>query len=155
MCWSFPSNIHLNSSFSLICASHLQWRHIKTKAGFISFWKCSWHCFYQVPWQLPCCCYWPVKQPISSPPVTTPPQRTWQDIPISLPNTSLTWRISSSQSTMTFVEEERSLLHTEWPFGNIFRRCLGEPQMKFLEKLGILSQPGRPPPLTERWDTQN
>ena len=29
---------------------------------------------------------------------------------------------------------------------------MGSPQMNFLEKLGILSQPGRP---TKRWDTQN
>ena len=31
----------------------------------------------------------------------------------------------------------------------------GSPQMNFLGKLGILSQPGQPPPLTDRWDTQN
>ena len=31
----------------------------------------------------------------------------------------------------------------------------GSFQIEFLEKFGILSQPGRPPPLVKSWDAQN
>ena len=38
---------------------------------------------------------------------------------------------------------------------NFAMRNKGSPQIESLEKFGLLSQPGRPPPLPVSWDTQN